>query len=62
MVGKVDYGNLRHISIWLGTQIHQKGKLLSVPDLVKQVTGDVLNPNIFIDYLKNKYREIYRLN
>jgi len=36
--------------------------LLSVPDLVKQVTGENLNPDNFLDYLKNKYRQIYRLN
>jgi carboxypeptidase Taq len=62
MENQIKNGNFTHIRSWLGSQIHQKGKLLSVPDLVKQVTGDVLNPKSFIDYLKNKYRQIYRLN
>jgi len=26
------------------------------------VTGESLNPDNFLDYLKNKYRQIYRLN
>ena len=62
MENQIKKGNFKHIRSWLGSQIHQRGKLLSVPDLVKQVTGDVLNPKSFIDYLKNKYRQIYRLN
>jgi carboxypeptidase Taq len=58
----VEAGELAPIREWLGAQIHQRGRLLSVPDLVKKVTGEKLNPEIFLDYLKNKYRQIYRLN
>ena len=59
---QVEAGNLTPVRDWLGTQIHQKGRLLSVSSLVKRVTGEVLNPEIFLEYLKNKYRQIYRLN
>jgi carboxypeptidase Taq len=59
---QVARGDLAPIRNWLGAQIHQQGRLLSVPDLVKQVTGEGLNPDKFLGYLKNKYREIYRLN
>jgi carboxypeptidase Taq len=62
MAKQVETGNFTPIRSWLGTQIHQQGRLLSVPDLVKQVTGEDLNPEYFLDYLKNKYRQIYRLN
>jgi carboxypeptidase Taq len=55
-------GNLSTIRHWLNQKIHEKGRLLSVSDLVKQVTGDDLNPTVFLDYLKKKYRKIYRLN
>jgi len=55
-------GNLATIRQWLNQKIHEKGRLLSVADLVKQVTGDDLNPTVFLDYLKKKYRKIYRLN
>ncbi len=58
----VEAGNLASVRDWLGIQIHQQGRLLSVPDLVKKVTGENLNPESFLDYLKNKYRQIYRLN
>ncbi len=59
---QIETGNLTLVREWLGTQIHQQGRLLSVPDLVKQVTGESLNPDNFLDYLNNKYRQIYRLN
>jgi carboxypeptidase Taq len=59
---EIESGNLAIIREWLNQKIHQKGRLLSVPELVKQVTGDQLNPKIFLNYLKKKYRKIYRLN
>ena len=59
---QVEEGNLALIRGWLGAKIHQQGRLLSVPALVRQVTGENLNPECFIKYLKNKYSQIYRLN
>jgi len=59
---QIEMGNLAPVREWLGIQIHQQGRLLSVPALVKRVTGENLNPDHFLDYLKNKYRQIYRLN
>ena len=58
----IESGNLATIREWLNQKIHQKGRLLTVPDLIKEVTGDNLNPNIFLNYLKNKYRKIYNLD
>lgn len=59
---QVEAGNLASVKDWLGINIHQQGRLLSVPALVKQVTGEELNPQSFLDYLKSKYQKIYRLN
>ena len=58
----IESGNLATIREWLNQKIHRKGRLLSVPELIKEVTGDNLNPNIFLNYLKNKYRKIYNLD
>ena len=30
-------------------------------DLLVEVTGEPLNPQIFLDYLTNKYTELYQL-
>lgn len=58
----IESGNLASIREWLNEKIHQQGRLYSVSELVKRVTGDNLNPTGFLDYLKEKYRRIYRLN
>ena len=59
---EIESGNLAAIRDWLNQKIHQKGRLLSVSKLIKEVTGDSLNPTLFLNYLKNKYKTIYRLN
>ena len=59
---EIESGNLATIREWLNQKIHQKGRLLSAPDLVKEVTGENLNPTVFLNYIKNKYRAIYRLS
>ena len=58
----IESGNLAIIREWLKQKIHKKGRLLSVPDLVQEVTGEELNPTVFLKYLKQKYKKIYRLN
>ena len=55
-------GNFRAVKDWLNRNIHVKGKLLSTEALLQEVTGEALNPDHFITYLKNKYRDIYRLH
>ena len=58
----IESGNLAIIREWLKQKIHEKGRLLSAPDLVQEVTGEELNPTVFLKYLKQKYKKIYRLN
>ena len=60
--GEIESGNLGTVREWLNQKIHQKGRLFSVSELVNQVTGDNLNPTVFLDYLNTKYRKIYRLD
>ncbi len=55
-------GKFQSIKQWLSQKIHVKGKLLSTDALLKEVTGEALNPTHFITYLKNKYDVIYRLS
>lgn len=55
-------GKFKAIREWLNRNIHIKGKLQSTRELLKEVTGETLNPDHFITYLKSKYRNIYRLD
>ncbi|MBY0475041.1 MAG: carboxypeptidase M32 [Nitrosomonas sp.] len=54
-------GNFAPIKGWLNEKIHRQGRLYTPQELVQRVTGEALNPDYFIGYLKNKYSEIYAL-
>ena len=58
---KIKDGDFLYVKKWLNNNIHQKGRLYSSDDLILKVTGEKLNPDFFIDYLKNKYSKIYKL-
>ena len=58
---KIKLGKFGDIKKWLNDNIHQKGRLYSSNDLVTQLTGEPLNPDYFIQYLKEKYADIYQL-
>lgn len=55
-------GNFAPIKKWLNENIHSQGRLYTPQELVMRITGEQLNPQHLIDYLKVKYSEIYRLH
>ncbi|GJL78281.1 MAG: carboxypeptidase M32 [Nitrospinaceae bacterium] len=58
----IEKGDFSPIKNWLNEKIHRQGRLYTPQELVLQVTGEPLNPDIFIDYLKNKYQAVYQLD
>lgn len=43
-------------------QVHARGSLFESPDeLLKKVTGDVMQPRALVNHLRAKYTEIYDL-
>ncbi|MBF0298496.1 MAG: carboxypeptidase M32 [Oligoflexia bacterium] len=56
---KFEKGNLKELTGWLKEKIYQKGKEKSVPELLLEITGEKLNTRPLLDYLENKYKEIY---
>ena len=52
---QISQGNLEPIFAWLDKNIWKKASLLSTDELVKQATGDVLNPEFFKAHLENRY-------
>lgn len=56
---KIKKGDLSEIREWLNKKIHKHGDLFVAEDLIKKVCGEGLNVKVFLDYLNNKYREIY---
>lgn len=52
-------GEFSPIKQWLNQKVHREGKRYWAQDLVKQATGEDLNPNYFVTYLKEKFGPIY---
>ena len=59
-VKNIETGNFAPIKTWLNDKIHSQGSLYSPQELVQKITGEALNPKYFTDYLKTKYRAIYK--
>jgi len=60
--GDVENGDFTHILTWLREKIHRVGRRQTAPELVRQVSGKPLTPKPFLDYLQQKYSEIYQLD
>ncbi|WP_291652339.1 carboxypeptidase M32 [Clostridium sp.] len=58
---EVKKGNFTEIFTWLKEKVHVHGFLYTPEELIKNITGEELNPKYFIDYLKNKYYKIYNV-
>jgi carboxypeptidase Taq len=52
-------GNFSPIHGWLFENIHKWGRRLDPPELLKQVTGQSLSVQPFLDYIEEKYSKIY---
>ncbi|MDI6917343.1 MAG: carboxypeptidase M32 [Thermoplasmatales archaeon] len=56
---KISNGHLLDLKKWLNKNVHEYGKLYSAKELTKKITGETLNPEHFIKYLKEKFGLIY---
>ncbi|TFF88204.1 MAG: carboxypeptidase M32 [Promethearchaeota archaeon] len=54
-------GEFSNLLSFLRENIHQYGRMYRARDLVKRVTGEDLNPQYFLDYVKRKFYPIYRI-
>lgn len=57
----IEKGKLIKIKEWLSEKIYKHGKLLEPSEILKEVTGEEINPKYLVEYLENKYKEIYKL-
>ncbi len=51
----VEKGNFEPMLAWLRKNIHQHGSVYWPSELVTKITGENLNPNYFLNYIKEKY-------
>ena len=58
---EIEEGNMKNLLDWLRKNIHQHGKRYDAQKLCIKVTGVKLDFKYFMDYVKEKYTEIYSL-
>jgi len=58
---EIEQGEFGNILSWLDRNIHQYGRLMMADDIIKKCCGEGLNSKAFVDYLKDKYYNIYQL-
>lgn len=61
LTGQIATGNTLHLLNWLRKAIHSKGRYLTSEELCREITGETLNGNYFLDYVKDKYFSIYQM-
>lgn len=54
-------GNLRKLREWLRVNVHAVGRRKTAAELIKDISGQPLSAKPFMDYLEQKYNEIYSL-
>ncbi|MBY9005578.1 MAG: carboxypeptidase M32 [Candidatus Lokiarchaeota archaeon] len=59
---KISNGNFLDLLNYLKKDVHQYGRIYHPKELIKKITGKNLNPDYYIDYLKQKYYQIHSIN
>ncbi|WP_141434031.1 carboxypeptidase M32 [Bacillus sp. 03113] len=57
----LENGDLLPIKNWFNEKVHQFGKMKKPLEILHDVTGEGLNAQYLIDYLTEKYSQIYKL-
>ena len=52
-------GQFAELLGWLRTNIHQYGRKLEALEILERVTGEGLNAGPWLEYIREKYGEIY---
>ena len=58
-IEQIQNGEFSHILTWLREHVHQYGRLMTAEEIIKQICGEGLNADVFIQYLNKKYLDLY---
>ncbi len=61
LTDRIEAGSFSPLLGWLRENIHQYGRMYHMNDMVRHVTGEPLNADHFIGYLKEKFGPIYQV-
>lgn len=59
---EVKKGNLLAILDWFKENVFSIASMLNPNEWIKEITGESLNPDYYLDYLEKKYTKIYNLD
>jgi len=51
--------DLSPVTDWLKENVHKQGRLLVPDELLKKATGESFNPKYYVDYLEEKFTNLY---
>ena len=54
-------GDFKTINQWMKDKVFIHANVLTPKEWIKELTGESLSPKAFLEYLNNKYKEIYKL-
>ena len=54
-------GDLTSLVGWLREKVHRFGKIYEPKELIRNITGEDLDPSYFVDYITAKYEHVYSL-
>jgi len=56
---EIDKGEFGNILSWLREHVHKYGRLMTADEIIKKACGEGLNSKVFVNYLKDKYYNLY---
>jgi carboxypeptidase Taq len=57
----IERGNFSMLHDWLTENIYRHGRKYTAAEIIETVTGEALRVDAFIDYIRDKYMGIYRI-
>ena len=61
ITSEISHGKFETLHTWLRENLYQHGRKFTATELVKRITGGVLSIDPYINYLRTKYGELYKL-
>ena len=58
---RLEKGEVSALTNWMTENVQKTGNLYDPPELVEEITGEYPNPKYLIEFLENKYSELYNL-
>jgi carboxypeptidase Taq len=61
LASKLGRGETQDLLRWMRDAVHRYGRMYDPDDLIERVTGKALESSYFLEYVRTKYSEVYRL-